>query len=184
MRRGLVGVTTVLVVLVQGVPSEGQESPDVVVRDAELSSDVARPGGQLVARSVDPCTVPEGSPPGELFWAVWIAHDPSVDPRPLSVGYAPLMDEGAWEVRFGVPAQPGEYEFAGACMDADEAPPPGEVPGEDPADTVELIGPLYFTVVADVPRPSTPDSSVPPDDAPPAIAPPARPVAGTPNFTG
>jgi hypothetical protein len=182
MRRWLVGVTTTFVVLVPAAPGEGQELPEEVVLEAELSSDVALPGEQLTARSVDPCPVAEGSPPGELFWAVWVARDPSVDPRPLTVGYEPLTEAGAWEVSFAAPARPGDYELSGACMDADEPPPDDGAPdGDDPADTVELVGPLYFTVIADSPPTAPPGSSAPPPQALPA---PARPVAGTPVYTG
>jgi hypothetical protein len=184
------GLAAVASVTIAG-PSLAQAppEPEFVQLEGMLSTDVAAPGEQITASSVDPCTVSEEGP-GELFWLIFAVDEDM--PRSEDVG--PVDDEGHWEVTFGAPDDAGEFVFFGVCIPAGLEPPPEEELEQLPADEAALgealtddggeepevieVYELPFTVEA-------PPTTAPPTTTPAhPVAPPAVPVPAQPTFTG
>src|SRR5262245_53930682 len=164
--------------------AQAPPEPEFVQLEGALSTDVAAPGQEITASSVDPCTVSEAGP-GELFWLVFaVAED-----LPRSEDEAPVGDDGHWEVTFSAPQDAGEVVCVAVGVPAGEEPPPeaqvehlaadgvalSQAPTGDGGEEPEVIEiyELPFTVQA--PPTTTPGQPV---------APPATPVSGQPNFTG
>lgn len=184
------GLAAIGSVVVAG-PTLAQEppEPEFVQLDGALSTDVAAPGEEITASSLDPCTVSEEGA-GELFWAV-----AAVDEEVTRVeDVAPLADDGSWQVTFSAPDDAGEFVFFGVCIPAGLEPPPEEELDQLPADELVLgealtedggeepavieYYELPFTVEG--PIPTTPPTTAPGEP----VAPPATPVQAQPTFTG
>jgi hypothetical protein len=169
--------------------AQAPPEPEFVQLEGALSTEVAAPGEEITASSVDPCTVSEDGP-GELFWLV-AAFDEEL---PRLEDTAPLAEDGSWQVTFGSPEDAGEFVFFAACLPPGLEPPSEEELDQLPVDELELgealaedggeepvvieFYELPFTVEG--PTPTTPPTTAPGEP----VAPPATPVPAQPTFTG
>lgn len=157
MKRFLTAGLALVLVGVTSVAFAGSGGAAQAHSEMTLSPEVAGPGEEMTATSVDPCPDGDGDHPLKLSWKV----TPSGSDDAVDSGEADV--HGAWEVTFAAPETAGDYEFVGECWYYD---------GDYPATTYTA----GFSVQVQ-------DDDSPPDDGP-SPAEPAKPIVAEPNFTG
>jgi hypothetical protein len=168
--------------------AQAPAEPEFAQLEGALSTDVATPGEEITASSVDPCTITE-EPPGELLRAVFAVDEE----LPRVEDGTPLAEDGSCEVTFTAPENAGEFVFLGLCIPAGVEPPPEEELEQLPTDELGIGQTLaenggeepevveFYELPFTVERPTT---TTPPTTTPGAMAPPATPIPAQPTFTG
>jgi len=144
MKRMLVGGLalgfTAVGTLALGGPVGAQTEDDFVERQGSLSASSAAPGEELIASSVDSCTVPEGET-RELYWSVWAVDGA----EPVVEEFQTLEADGTWSVTFEAPSDPGDYDFYAVC----EPDLPAEEPAEEEEEMLDDLAASQAPMVLD-----------------------------------